>query len=399
MSKKKLKEFFNKKIKEFKKYNFYKEIKDFFKRYLIFFIIVEILFVLCIWQYDLLLIVYKAFIDAFKREVIASKKIIVTTIEIATFIFAIIALCLFYKRVTNQKKQTAEQIKQTKNQDKQVAEQIKQTKIQEKQINLQIEQRVDERFNDAIKLLASNESSARTGGIYVLYHLFIDDKKSKYREQIGKVLCSHIRSKTQEVKYQKLHKKRPSNEIQTCINLLFKKGNLYDKYRADLDNADLSHAYLVGADFSSAECQNTIFYFAKCQGACFRFANCQVANFVEANCQGVNFYNTKMQGVKFYNTQMQGTYALKDKNYLLEERIGKDTQLKDIIFTGALDRKDIKAIKKVKYLYRETYQRLQNANKANKGKKPSNKIPKDIAKNMIAGKLENSKEIEKIIAE
>jgi hypothetical protein len=43
------------------------------------------------------------------------------------------------------------------------------------------------------------------------------------------ILCSHVRSKTSETEYQKTHKERPSNEIQTTLNLLFKehKRSLY----------------------------------------------------------------------------------------------------------------------------------------------------------------------------
>jgi hypothetical protein len=47
--------------------------------------------------------------------------------------------------------------------------------------------------------------------------------EGKYRQQIVQILCSHVRSKTNEEAYQETHKERPSNEIQTTLNLLFKK--------------------------------------------------------------------------------------------------------------------------------------------------------------------------------
>ncbi|CAC9994701.1 hypothetical protein, partial [uncultured Gammaproteobacteria bacterium] len=59
-------------------------------------------------------------------------------------------------------------------------------------------------------------TSARTGAIYALYELAIEEEK--YRRQIAQILCSHIRSKTDEAEYQKTHSERPSNEIQTTIN-------------------------------------------------------------------------------------------------------------------------------------------------------------------------------------
>ena len=96
-------------------------------------------------------------------------------------------------------------------------------KKQEEQIDLQRKQRTDDRFTTAVELLGSSETSARTGAIYSLYHLAIEDKK--YRKEVAQILCSHIRSKTNEPDYKKEHKERASNEIQTTIDLLLKDKN------------------------------------------------------------------------------------------------------------------------------------------------------------------------------
>ena len=76
---------------------------------------------------------------------------------------------------------------------------------QEEQIDLQRKQRTDDRFTTAVELLGSSETSARTGAIYSLYHLAIEDKK--YRKEVAQILCSHIRSKTNEPDYKKNTKK------------------------------------------------------------------------------------------------------------------------------------------------------------------------------------------------
>jgi hypothetical protein len=47
--------------------------------------------------------------------------------------------------------------------------------IQGEQIQIQIKQRVDERFNSAINLLGSSETSARTGAIYTLHELALEE--------------------------------------------------------------------------------------------------------------------------------------------------------------------------------------------------------------------------------
>ena len=81
-------------------------------------------------------------------------------------------------------------------------------KKQEEQIDLQRKQRTDDRFTTAVELLGSSETSARTGA-NSLYHLAIEDKK--YRKEVAQILCSHIRSKTNEPDYKEEHNKRPSN--------------------------------------------------------------------------------------------------------------------------------------------------------------------------------------------
>ena len=135
---------------------------------------------------------------------------------------------------------------------------------QEEQIDLQRKQRTDDRFTTAVELLGSSETSARTGAIYSLYHLAIEDKK--YRKEVAQILCSHIRSKTNEPDYQKEHEKRPSNEIQSTIDLLLKdkdgnKGLYCQDFAKEINfpKVNFEYAYLVKADFFKAQCQGANF--------------------------------------------------------------------------------------------------------------------------------------------
>ena len=182
---------------------------------------------------------------------------------------------------------------------------------QEKQIDLQRKQRTDDRFTTAVELLGSSETSARTGAIYSLYHLAIEDKK--YRKEVAQILCSHIRSKTNEPDYQKEHEKKPSNEIQSTIDLLLKDKNgnkgLYCQDFAKEENfpqANFEYAHLVKADFRSAQCQKANFNRAKCQGADFDYAQCQGAGFYLAQCQGADFDYAQCQGAIFNHAKCQG---------------------------------------------------------------------------------------------
>ena len=182
---------------------------------------------------------------------------------------------------------------------------------QEKQIDLQRKQRTDDRFTTAVELLGSSETSARTGAIYSLYHLAIEDEK--YRKEVAQILCSHIRSKTNEAKYKEEHKDRPSNEIQSTIDLLLKdkdgnKGLYCQDFAKEksFPQANFEYAYLVKVDFYDAQCQGAGFSYAQCQGADFRFAQCQGAKFNEVQCQGADFFYAQCQKAYFIDAQCQG---------------------------------------------------------------------------------------------
>ena len=319
---------------------------------------------------------------------------------------------------------------------------------QEKQIDLQRKQRTDDRFTTAVNLLGSSETSARTGAIYSLYHLSIEDKK--YRKEVAQILCSHIRSKTNEPDYQKEHKDRPSNEIQSTIDLLLKdkdgnkglycqdfaKENSFPKvnfeytylvkanfYEAQCQGADFNHAQCQGADFDYAQCQGADFLNAQCQAAKFNAAQCQGATFIRAQCQGASFCGAEChgvdfiitqcngagfsaahcQGADFFNVQCKGAYAV-DEYIEFKDRIGKETELKTIQFVGELTKEAIENIEAAKnHLDDAWYQKMQKIIDENKGKKadedtiPENKgkkadedtIPEGIKKGKLADNAEN----------
>ncbi len=312
----------------------------------------------------------------------------ITLTSIGSGLIAIIGLYFFYKRLKNQDIQ-----------------------------------RVDDRFNSAINLLGSSETSARTGAVYVLHELALEE--DKYRQQIVQILCSHVRSKTSETEYQKTHKERPSNEIQTTLNLLFKEKEhgLYTQDFAKVagfPRADFEHAYLVGTDFEGAQCQGADFKHAQCQGADFLGAQCQEARFSSAQCQGASFSEAQCQGAKFMGAQCQGAdfefaqcqganfkfaqcqgaYALEEfslqefKEFSLQElssRIGKETEFETLQLKGEIAENVIKNIENAKkYLNKFGLQRIIQDNK---GKEPKYGTPEDC----ITGILENSEQLQAII--
>ncbi len=132
-----------------------------------------------------------------------------------------------------------------------------------RRIELQIRQRRDDRFTAAVTLLGNSKTSARTGAVYALYNLALEEEQ--YRVQVAQILCSHIQSKTGSKNYQEKYSERPSNEIQTAINLLVRddtqnKGLYLQNFANQLPPPDFSHAYLVKAKFWEAQCQDAKFW-------------------------------------------------------------------------------------------------------------------------------------------
>jgi uncharacterized protein YjbI with pentapeptide repeats len=137
-------------------------------------------------------------------------------------------------------------------------------------------------------------------------------EEEKYRSQIAQILCSHIRSKTNETEYKDTHSERPSNEIQTTIDILFnKEKGLYAKKFAEeagFPKANLSHAYLMRANFNDTLCRGVDFKDAQCQGAYFSNAQYQEVGFTNAQCQGADFWMAQFQKVNFISAQCQGAH-------------------------------------------------------------------------------------------
>ena len=203
-------------------------------------------------------------------------------------------------------------------------------KIGNKNIEIQINNAIEERFNNAITLIGSNNVATRLGAIYALDHIAKDtyNKEKSYTKTIFQILCSYIRETTNNDEYKIKFKDKPSVEIQTIIDLLFKSHlNNFNGY-IELQ-ADLSFSYLCGADFNKAHCKGANFSFSHCEGSFFESANCEgsffwnthckKAFFTDALCKGAVFWNTDCEGAHFLNTDCAGAYftnaECKDANF------------------------------------------------------------------------------------
>ena len=118
---------------------------------------------------------------------------------------------------------------------------------------------MQERLKNAIEHLGHASDSVRLGGAYELIHLAIDTKNLRWT--IWEMLCDHIRLTTSKKEYREKYKSKPSEEIQSLLNLLFVqkyevfKGLYINLKGSWLNGADLIRARLHGANLTSARLQ------------------------------------------------------------------------------------------------------------------------------------------------
>ena len=200
-------------------------------------------------------------------------------------------------------------------------------KIANKNVEIQLNNAIEERFNNAITLIGNDKAATRLGAIYALDHIAKDtyNKEKSYTKTIFQILCSYIRETTNNVEYKNKFKDKPSVEIQTIIDLLFKSHlNNFNGY-IELQ-ADLSFSYLCGADFNKAHCKGANFSFSHCEGSFFESANCEGSFFLNTHCEGANFCRSHCEGADFSYSHCAGAtffhVCFKDANFVCADCSG-----------------------------------------------------------------------------
>ena len=262
-----------------------------------------------------------------------------------------------------------------------------------------------ERLKNAIKHLADRSASVRLGGAYELFHLAKDTRALDQTEDLSQtaldILCAHIRQTTREAEYIQKYRSEPSEEIQSLLNLLFvqkhevfkdrnidlrlaflrgakladaklqgadlfgvhlegtdlfrahlQSTNLVrahlqsaDLFGADLRDADLARTHLQGANLVETYLQGIIVLEAYFQGANLFGAHLEGADLLEAHLQGANLFGAHLQGADLLGAHLQGVVCEDDRGGLfkdkIKQRIGKESDLSSIIFSGWLDQEDV----------------------------------------------------------
>lgn len=227
-----------------------------------------------------------------------------------------------HRRTTNQDIQLVNQNIQLEKQDKQLEKQAEQIQLQGTQLELQSKSQRDSRFSKGVELLGNANESARTGAAYSLFFL-AKDYPEEFAKPVFEILCSHIRNITTTEEYKKKNNERPSNEIQSILDLLFKndesrpifdglKANLAYSYLygADLSEADLSEANLSSANLLKVILLNANLYRADLSEAYLSEAYLFGANASEANLSGTDSSKSFLNGANLSRANFLGSIPL-----------------------------------------------------------------------------------------
>jgi uncharacterized protein YjbI with pentapeptide repeats len=191
---------------------------------------------------------------------------------------------------------------------KQISNQGNQIQIQQKQLR-------DTRFSSGVELLGNPNESARIGGAYNLYFL-AEEFPDEYLNPVCNILCAHIRTITNDKYYQEKHIEKPSNEIQTILDLLFYPKNdrlifndcFKDLQGTFLNGTSLEYSTLNYVKLVSAKLSNVNFSEAKLDTVYFHYAEFNNTHFSNSELNNISFSSSKLDSVSFYEARFNDVY-------------------------------------------------------------------------------------------
>ncbi len=167
-----------------------------------------------------------------------------------------------------------------------------------------------ERLHNGVEHLGHDSVAVRLGGAYELFHLAQDTEA--LRQPVLDILCAHIRRTTGQDSYRRRHRSKPSEEVQSLLNLLFtsphgiRKGLRIDLQGSWLNGATLCAAYLCGANLAEAKLQGADLVGAQLQGADMSWAHLQMAGLSWARLQGSDLVGARLDAASISRANLQG---------------------------------------------------------------------------------------------
>jgi len=172
--------------------------------------------------------------------------------------------------------------------------------LMQRRVSVMEKQQRDTRFSSGVELLGNPNESARIGGAYNLYFLaseFPDD----YLNPVCEILCAHVRTITSDKAYQEKYSAKPSNEIQTILDFLFKKNK-----KSIFENCfkNLSNSFLSCTSFFECSLTDVAFSQSTLTNFYFNTATLTDVNFYGATLTDVDFYGATLTNVNFTSSTL-----------------------------------------------------------------------------------------------
>jgi len=228
------------------------------------------------------------------------KDFMIVWVAVGGIIGLVINIILTQRRIAVQEQLLNEQeeqyIRQIETQYKQFREQ---TDRQVEQIKILQRQTRDNRFSSGVELLGNTNESARIGGAFNLY--FLAKEFKEYRKPACEILCAHIRTITNKQEYKIKYTEKPSNEIQTILDVLFK-----EEYGFVFDNCEknLIEAIFNGANFTEATLNNVNLRYAVFSNVNFYKATLSNVRFHKATFNNVDLGSAKLSNIDFFRATL-----------------------------------------------------------------------------------------------
>jgi len=193
------------------------------------------------------------------------------------------------------------------------------------QAELSREAQVTDRYVEAIKLLASDRTVERLGGIYALERIMRDSPKDHLT--VVEVLASFIREHTlmatdEEEPLQSDH--HPTEPVQAALTVLGRRPIAHEPFRIDLRGTDLrgadlkqarldrvrlGSARLDGSDLTEARLEDAWLQETRLEGVWLDRAYLSAANLRAANLRGASLVDANLAQAKLVGTDLSTTHG------------------------------------------------------------------------------------------
>lgn len=179
----------------------------------------------------------------------------------------------------------------------------KRLSAQQLQIDIQHKSERNKRFAEGIELLASKSASTRRGAVYSLNFL-VTEYPSEYARIILEILCSHIRSLSEEFNGHCV-------ELGDLIIQLFNiSPHLWDDYRkfVDLNGVYFYRTRLTGSNLNSANLNDSVFSECSMVGTSLIMGRMVCCQITYSNLWGADLKGANLRGANFSNSNLNGIY-------------------------------------------------------------------------------------------